>query len=96
MLDFELGLEYDDELLNLFYACHDKHIPKPVWEFWEMLQSSIMLASTGMGGVTFRDSKESTLKLVERYGYDPVIVAPFIEEYEFKLLEEFVNNREKE
>jgi len=89
LLDFELGLEYNEELVNVFYACHKERIPTQVWEFWDMLQSSIMLVPTGMGGITFRDSKESTLKLVERYGYDPKVVDRYVEEYERKLLDEF-------
>ena len=88
-MDFELGLEYNEELVNVFYACHKERIPTQVWEFWDMLQSSIMLVPTGMGGITFRDSKESTLKLVERYGYDPKVVDRYVEEYERKLLDEF-------
>ena len=96
LLDYELGLEYNDELVNLFYPCHTEHIPNGVWEFWDIVETNIMLVSTGMGGVTFRDSKESTLKLVERYGYDPIIVAPFIDEYESRLLQEHHQAKEEE
>ena len=95
-LDFELGLEYDEELINLFYPCHTENIPWQVWDFWNVMQSNIMLAPAGMGGVTFRDSKESTLKLIKRFGYDPIIVAPFIEEYESRLLEEHQSEREND
>lgn len=93
LLDFELGLEYNEERVSLFYTCHAEHIPTQVWEFWDMLQTNVMLVPTGMGGVTFRDSKESTIKLVERYGYDPQVVNPYVEEYERKLLDEYDNSR---
>lgn len=94
-LDHDLGLSDNFDFLNLFYPCFEQHIPEVVREFYDFLTKHVVLIGTGMGGVSFRETKAGLSQILEANGYCSVVTADFVDAYESGLMEEYHDQQEK-
>ena len=85
----DLGLEDNEEFLNLFIPCFGINIPSKVRDFYDLITSKITLVGNGMGGASFRESRANLSNIFKDNGYCPIMVDDFIDIYEDKLMEEY-------
>lgn len=93
---YELDLEYDDELLEMFYPLFNQEVRAGEMTLYRMIDDAVEISVSEMGSASFRGSRHDTIKLLERDGYNGKIVSKYIEEYERKTLEEFYRSRKKD
>ena len=94
-LSYELGLDYDDEVLNAFYVLIGEKIGIYSRVLFNDIQETVELQS-GFSGVSFRESKEETAKLLERRGYAYEHIREYVEDYENRLMQEYYEGQRKE
>jgi hypothetical protein len=80
------------ETLNLVFF---PPTPREVVKFFNFMQVHITLTGGDMG-ISFRETKYSLAKLMEKMGYDYEVYQPFIEEYEQKLLTQYHETKKQQ
>ena len=93
---FELGLEADEELLEMFYPLFNQSVRHNEMSLYRLIDTAVDIESGGMGGVSIRGSRNDTLMIFERKGYSGDIILGYIEEYERRTLEEYHKSTSKE
>ena len=96
MLLFELGLEADEELLEMFYPLFNQTVRHNEMELYRLIDIAVDIEAGGMGGVSIRGSRNDTLLIFERKGYNGDIILGYIEEYERRTLEEYFKSTKKD
>lgn len=77
------------EALNVIFP---PTAPMHVVKFYSFMQKHIVLRA-GEFGVVFRETKYNIAKLLEMEGYEYTIYKYFIDKYEEKLLEEYIEGK---
>jgi len=92
LLDHDLELSDETDFLTLFFPCFGEHVPTIALDFYHVLNSAISLEGGGMGGVSFRDTKNGIMSVLEKNGYCGVITAPIVEDFENRMLKQHFEN----
>ncbi len=92
LLLFELELEADEELLEMFYPMFNQDVRVNEMKLFNKINNAVEIEVSGMGGASLRGSKDSTVNLLERQGYSGGIVIDYVDEFESKVLEEYYRN----
>jgi len=94
LLNIELGLEYDEEFLDIFIPTIKEIVPTSSYSFFRILDDIVEIQPAGYGGISFRDSKNDTSIMVNLFGYDYIVVKDIISLYESKMMQIFSKTKD--
>lgn len=96
LLSYELELEYDDELLDMYIPLMSENIREEEMHLFRHIDRIVYLSVGDMGGASLRGSIEDAVKLLERLGYSPQIVLGYLLDFESRVLSGYYEERNKE
>ena len=96
MLSYELELEYDDELLDMYIPLMSENIRGEELKLFRQIDKIVDLSVGDMGGASLRGSVEDAVRVLERLGYSPKIVLGYLLDFESRVLSGYYEERNKE
>ena len=96
MLSYELDLEYDDELLDMYIPLMNDNIRGEEIKLFRHIDKIVDLSVGDMGGASLRGSIEDAVRVLERLGYSPKIVLGYLLDFESRVLSGYYEERNKE
>ncbi len=80
----------------MFYPLFGKEVRHNEMKLYRIIDKVVEMNISDMGGASFRGSRDDTIKILERQGYDGNIALGYVEEYERRTMEEYYESTKKE